>query len=221
MRDLGFDEVVGWSFTDPGEAGAAADPRRTTRAPSAIAISNPLSEDQSVMRTTLLGSLLDAARHNLARGAERVALVRVRPRLPAPTASRRRRGRWPATSPGERPAPPTSRTGSAASRSAPLAPGGWRGERRAGRLLRAQGRARGARRAARRRGSRSSRGERAVPAPGPRGRGRARRRRRRLDRRGPPARLPRLGPRGARPASSSTSRRWSPPRRPARRSTRT
>ena len=34
MRDLGFDEVVGWSFTDPGEAGAAADPRRTTRAPA-------------------------------------------------------------------------------------------------------------------------------------------------------------------------------------------
>ncbi len=28
MRDLGFDEVVGWSFTDPGEAGAAADPHR-------------------------------------------------------------------------------------------------------------------------------------------------------------------------------------------------
>ena len=21
MRDLGFDEIVGWSFTDPGEAG--------------------------------------------------------------------------------------------------------------------------------------------------------------------------------------------------------
>jgi phenylalanyl-tRNA synthetase beta chain len=39
-----------------------------------VAISNPLSEDQSVMRTTLLGSLLDIARRDLAHGAERVAL---------------------------------------------------------------------------------------------------------------------------------------------------
>ena len=32
LRDLGFDEIVGWSFTDPGEAGRlripADDPRR-------------------------------------------------------------------------------------------------------------------------------------------------------------------------------------------------
>jgi phenylalanyl-tRNA synthetase beta chain len=33
-----------------------------------------MSEDQSALRTTLLGSLLDAARYNLARGADRVAL---------------------------------------------------------------------------------------------------------------------------------------------------
>ncbi|MDX6602672.1 MAG: phenylalanyl-tRNA synthetase beta chain [Solirubrobacterales bacterium] len=73
MRDLGFDEVVGWSFTDPGEPGrlriAADDPRA-----NGIVLSNPLSEDQSVMRTTVLGSLLDIAQGNLARGAEHVAL---------------------------------------------------------------------------------------------------------------------------------------------------
>jgi phenylalanyl-tRNA synthetase beta chain len=73
MRDLGFDEVVGWSFTDPGEPGrlriAADDPRA-----NGIVLSNPLSEDQSVMRTTVLGSLLDVAQRNLARGAEHVAL---------------------------------------------------------------------------------------------------------------------------------------------------
>jgi phenylalanyl-tRNA synthetase beta chain len=34
-----------------------------------VAIENPLSEDQSLMRTTLLGSLLDAAGYNAARGA--------------------------------------------------------------------------------------------------------------------------------------------------------
>jgi phenylalanyl-tRNA synthetase beta chain len=73
MRDLGFDEVVGWSFTDPGEPGrlriAVDDPRA-----NGVVLSNPLSEDQSVMRTTVLGSLLDVARRNLARDSDAVAL---------------------------------------------------------------------------------------------------------------------------------------------------
>ena len=73
LRDLGFDEVVGWSFTDPGEAERLRIPADDPRA-QAVAISNPLSEEQSAMRTTLLGSLLSAARGNLARDAERVAL---------------------------------------------------------------------------------------------------------------------------------------------------
>jgi phenylalanyl-tRNA synthetase beta chain len=68
LRDLGFDEIVGWSFTDPGEA------ERLRLPAEGIEISNPLSEDQSVMRTTLVGSLLDVAKHNIAHGAERVAL---------------------------------------------------------------------------------------------------------------------------------------------------
>jgi phenylalanyl-tRNA synthetase beta chain len=73
LRDLGFDEVVGWSFTDPGEAGRLRIPADDPRA-DGVSISNPLSEDQSAMRTTLLGSLLGAAQHNLARDADRVAL---------------------------------------------------------------------------------------------------------------------------------------------------
>jgi phenylalanyl-tRNA synthetase beta chain len=73
MRDLGFDEVVGWSFTDPGEPGRLRIPADNPRA-NGVALSNPLSEDQSVMRTTLLGSLLDIAQRNLARGADHVAL---------------------------------------------------------------------------------------------------------------------------------------------------
>jgi phenylalanyl-tRNA synthetase beta chain len=73
MRDLGFDEVVGWSFTDPGEPGKLRIPPDDGRA-NGVVLSNPLSEDQSVMRTTVLGSLLDAARANLARDADRVAL---------------------------------------------------------------------------------------------------------------------------------------------------
>jgi phenylalanyl-tRNA synthetase beta chain len=73
LRDLGFDQVVGWSFSDPGEAGrlriAAGDPRATP-----VLLANPLSEEQSAMRTTLLGSLLDVAARNAARGAGDLAL---------------------------------------------------------------------------------------------------------------------------------------------------
>ena len=73
MRDLGFDAVVNLSLADPGLPGRLrldeGDPRRAP-----IRVSNPLSLDQSELRTTLLGSLLDAARYNVARGAERVAV---------------------------------------------------------------------------------------------------------------------------------------------------
>ncbi|HMJ73085.1 MAG TPA: phenylalanine--tRNA ligase subunit beta [Solirubrobacterales bacterium] len=73
LRDLGFDEIVGWSFTDPGEAERLRIPAGDPRA-DGVKISNPLSEDQSVMRTNLLGSLLNAAQRNLSRDAEQVAL---------------------------------------------------------------------------------------------------------------------------------------------------
>lgn len=73
LRDSGFDEMVGWSFTDPGETArlrlAESDPRSMS-----VRLANPLSEDQSVMRTILLGSVLSAAQRNLSRGADRVAL---------------------------------------------------------------------------------------------------------------------------------------------------
>jgi phenylalanyl-tRNA synthetase beta chain len=69
----GMYETVGWSFTDPGLADRlrleADDPRR-----SFVVLENPMSEDQSVLRTTVAGSLLDAARRNVARGAADLAL---------------------------------------------------------------------------------------------------------------------------------------------------
>ena len=73
LRDLGFDQVVGWSFTDPGETERLRLPAGDPRA-DAVVLANPLSEDQSAMRTTLLGSLLDVAARNLARGADGVSL---------------------------------------------------------------------------------------------------------------------------------------------------
>jgi phenylalanyl-tRNA synthetase beta chain len=73
LRDLGFDQIVGWSFTDPGETARLRLPEDDPRA-QPILLANPLSEDQSAMRTTLLGSLLDVASRNLARDADAVAL---------------------------------------------------------------------------------------------------------------------------------------------------
>jgi phenylalanyl-tRNA synthetase beta chain len=73
MSDLGFDAVVNLSLAEPEMPErlriSADDPRANP-----IRVSNPLSREHSVLRTTLLGSLLDAARYNLAHGAERVAL---------------------------------------------------------------------------------------------------------------------------------------------------
>jgi phenylalanyl-tRNA synthetase beta chain len=69
----GMYETMGWTLTDPGMADRLRldpdDPRRRFVAPE-----NPMSEDQSVLRTTLAGSLLDAARHNTARGMPDLAL---------------------------------------------------------------------------------------------------------------------------------------------------
>jgi phenylalanyl-tRNA synthetase beta chain len=73
LRDLGFDQVVGWSFTDPGEAERLRVPGDDSRA-KPVTLANPLSEEQSAMRTTLLGSLLDVAARNVARGAGDLAL---------------------------------------------------------------------------------------------------------------------------------------------------
>ena len=65
----GLSEIAGWSFTDPAILDrlrlAADDPMRNV-----VAIENPLSQSLSIMRPTLLSSLLDAAKLNLARGAQ-------------------------------------------------------------------------------------------------------------------------------------------------------
>jgi len=83
----GLHEVVGWSFTDPGlldrlRLGGEHPLRQVVR------LENPMSETQSTMRPTLLGSLLDAARHNVARNGPDVAIFEsgavYRPRPPHP-----------------------------------------------------------------------------------------------------------------------------------------
>ena len=136
VRDLGFDLVVSLSLVDPGFPArlriADDDPRSRT-----IAITNPLSSEHSVLRTTLLPGLLDAARYNLAHGAARVALAEsgrayLREHPPASSASRPGAAGSAAvlggSFPGERPAPAYEPWRIACLASGPLPGGGWRGE---------------------------------------------------------------------------------------------
>ena len=64
----GFSEAIGWSFQSPEVE------RKLRLVEPAVRLRNPLSEDLSEMRTTLLGSLLTSVRHNVARGREDVRL---------------------------------------------------------------------------------------------------------------------------------------------------
>jgi len=73
MAGRGLHEIVGWSFTEPrlldrlllGADHALRD---------VVRLENPLSDAQSIMRPTLLGSLLDAAQHNVARNGPDIAI---------------------------------------------------------------------------------------------------------------------------------------------------
>jgi phenylalanyl-tRNA synthetase beta chain len=76
MCGLGFDEAISLSFAHPRFMEnlrlAEGDPRRLV-----VKLLNPLSEDQSVLRTTLLPGLLTACRRNVAFSVPDVALFEV------------------------------------------------------------------------------------------------------------------------------------------------
>jgi len=73
MVGRGLHEVAGWSFAEPALLDRllldADDPLRRV-----VRLENPMSDAQSIMRPTVLGSLLDAARHNVARNGPDVAI---------------------------------------------------------------------------------------------------------------------------------------------------
>jgi phenylalanyl-tRNA synthetase beta chain len=73
MVGRGLYEVVGWSFTEPSLLDRLQlPPEHEMR--RVVALENPMSDAQSIMRPTLLGSLLDAAQHNVARNGSDVAI---------------------------------------------------------------------------------------------------------------------------------------------------
>jgi phenylalanyl-tRNA synthetase beta chain len=125
LRDVGLDEVMTWRFVAadlPDRLGLAAEDERRRM----VATANPISAEHAALRTTLLGGLLDAARHNVARDVERIALFesgRVYLAEPAPEGGGQLAGAFPG-----RMAPPARephRLGAVLV--GPLAPPGWRG----------------------------------------------------------------------------------------------
>jgi phenylalanyl-tRNA synthetase beta chain len=76
LAGMGLLEVAGWSLQGPDVVDRLRlpqnDPRRRT-----LALRNPLSEEQSLLRTMVIGSLLEAARHNAARGVADLRLFEV------------------------------------------------------------------------------------------------------------------------------------------------
>ncbi len=69
----GLHEIVGWSFAEPALLDRLRLPAEHALR-NVLVLENPMSDGQSIMRPTLLGSLLDAARHNVARNAPDVAI---------------------------------------------------------------------------------------------------------------------------------------------------
>src|SRR4051812_479300 len=110
LAGRGLHGIAGWSFTSRDVLAKLRidDP--------VVALENPMSEDESVLRPTLLASLLDAVRHNRAHGADAVAV------FDAGHVYR------PGTSEvlGVRPAPSDERDMLAAAIVGPLEPATWR-----------------------------------------------------------------------------------------------
>ncbi len=71
LVDLGYQEVITYSFIDP----KMQDLLAPATAPQVL--ENPMSQDMSVMRTNMLPGMLDALRANIARQQDRVRLFEV------------------------------------------------------------------------------------------------------------------------------------------------
>jgi phenylalanyl-tRNA synthetase beta chain len=73
LTGQGMDEVVGWSFASPEQN------RRLGLEVEPVRLLNPMSTEQSLLRSTLLGSVLDIAARNRAQGASRIAIFEMGP----------------------------------------------------------------------------------------------------------------------------------------------
>ena len=183
----GLLEVVGWSFTDRELPDRLLAPEGD-HLRDLVELENPMSAEQAVLRPTVIGSLLDIARHNLARGQDHVAIFE--------SGTVYRRGDCPSATRGPR-------AGATAARRPPTSTRRGRSSRRSSARSRSPGTP------SRRSGPSCIRGRRASSAPATRSSGSSARCTRRCSRRG------RSTPR--RRSSQSTSARPWPPRRTRRR----
>ena len=71
LVDLGYQESISYSFLDPVLVDAIEP------GVEALTLANPMSVDLSAMRTSLLPGLIDAARRNVARQADRLRLFEI------------------------------------------------------------------------------------------------------------------------------------------------
>jgi phenylalanyl-tRNA synthetase beta chain len=100
LAAAGLHEMVGWSFAAPDLVDRLRLPGDDPRH-AAVRLRNPMSEDQSALRTMLLGSLLDVMRRNRSRGASDVRLFEygavylAQPRAGERTAAEERAGPLP------------------------------------------------------------------------------------------------------------------------------
>ncbi len=79
LAGRGMTEVVTWSFISPKEADLFGG------VPESLVLLNPISQDLSVMRPSLLPHLLSAVARNQNRGADAVSLFEVGPQYTNPT----------------------------------------------------------------------------------------------------------------------------------------
>jgi phenylalanyl-tRNA synthetase beta chain len=131
LAGRGLHEIVGWSFADPGLLDRLLLPPEYPLR-DVVTVENPLSEAQSIMRPTLLGSLLDAARHNVARGRADIAIFESGTIYRADSEPADSEPAHPERHAEERHAeerPADERHGLGALLSGHLAPRAWRGER--------------------------------------------------------------------------------------------
>jgi phenylalanyl-tRNA synthetase beta chain len=72
LADRGLNEIAGWSMVSPDVAARLRIPGEP-----ALRLENPMSEEQSLLRTQLLSSLLDVLRRNAAHGMPDAAIFEI------------------------------------------------------------------------------------------------------------------------------------------------
>ncbi len=92
LRKSGYDEAVNFSFMNPGALEKLALPHDDIRR-SAVVLLNPLNQEESLLRTTIIPSLIENFRHNREHGLGNVKLAEI-----AKTFIREKEGQLPSES---------------------------------------------------------------------------------------------------------------------------